>query len=109
MRFHAWIGCPLGGEDGVKVKVMVKSGRARKMDDLVDPEVVWVLSLLPGDVGDVTEVSVPPWLWVVLEEGEAMLFIQCRSRQIRKTCHRPAPAGCQPEFQSMSFSIPSVE
>lgn len=98
------MGCPFGGEEGVKVKVMVKSARARVTEDLVDPEVVWVLSLFPGDVGDVTETSLPPWLWVVLEEGDDMGFIQCRSRQIRKSGHRSAAAGCPPEFQSRTFS-----
>lgn len=86
------MGVPLGGELGLKVNVIVKSGRARVVFVLKVAGVVWLDSLWLAERGLVTEVSVPPWLWVVVEEGEAMVFILRTQLRTLTTCRRFAAA-----------------
>lgn len=59
---------------GVKVKDTVKSTRFLETVRCSTAGVVSLEVVTPAASGPVTEVSLPPWLWVVWEEGDAMMI-----------------------------------
>lgn len=64
---------PFGGAEGLKTKEIVKSGRICVVAVLVCAPDTFVETLCPGRTVCVTFVSLPPWLWVVEDEGDAIV------------------------------------